>query len=816
MWLLRDGLPGGALSCPVGIRSGLVRVGVLRAPRAVMRGVLVPRRAGEVHEMRDVRYLRQVRARAGVEGHDGLLLEIAESRTSAELLTVLRANEQAILSSENTTLYLSEAWDVLLQHHNCFRGSKGQNGRAPVATGAPTMAANDPSACDAHAEQRFTSNGDLHQMRTLQGYMLRHTMPLVPEFSPASISMIARAMVATNTGAAADIIIISTDVQSRLVRFEPRELCMVLWSLSSHPGMDERQKQDLFKSLASLVRQGMGMDNFTAKDLSILVWAVGHVSFRDRVLLHAAEEEAVKKHAKFSAEDLSRLFHGFASVNYNPHTLLPHVCMRFSAPDALEEFASRDLALLIVSLGKLVVEPPSGFCKALVYRARELVPVTAKVSSRVNKAGRARAYGLDGSEAAVEDDKFDVHLNALVMWSFARLGLQKTAYVTRSLKYVFLGTNLERHAREDLVAVMWACCRLDVQLTSEQVARLSRTLNRKFDEDRNVHGQQAGLTAQSRMGDEDQLAPALCRGFRYLSMLYSRRKDGGGDPDSDASTTSNAHRIVNKIFTGGLAESISPWEIASVVVALGAFSESKWPSESKPLPLRRIQRHLTASIPAVDSSILPKLTYTIAKLGLATNNTAVIDVLSSAIVAKSGIMPAQGLVQVAYSYASMGSKGIGGAANDVARAVAPKLMDSARHLSGKDRARAIFSMYQLAKQGGDRGTDLHLVCKDMLLRHVTEADVASLDASTAFGLFLAFGSVAARHGTEGSARGAIRKLRGWMVESFLMRVRGITSPKQLASIQKVMTETKPFCEGGSSTADTNLSELLASRLSEFR
>jgi len=86
--------------------------------------------------------------------------------------------------------------------------------------------------------------------------MLQHTMPLVPEFSPASISMIARAMVATNTGAAADIVSISSDVQSRLVRFEPRELCMVLWSLSSHPGMDERQKQELFKSLASLVRQG--------------------------------------------------------------------------------------------------------------------------------------------------------------------------------------------------------------------------------------------------------------------------------------------------------------------------------------------------------------------------------------------------------------------------------------------------------------------------------------------------------------------------------------------------------------------------------
>lgn len=803
MWVLRNGGPGGPGR---GTPSREVCKGVLRTPRAALRVALGQR--GVVQRQR----VHEVRVRAGGDARDGLLLEISESRTSGELLSVLRSNEKEIMSSQNTTVYLSEAWDVILQRHQDFRGSSGQSGpaRSSEASGAPTYAADDPNALAEHLEPNSASNGNRQEMRTLQGYMLQHTMPLVPEFSPASISMIARAMVATNTGAAADIVSISSDVQSRLVRFEPRELCMVLWSLSSHPGMDERQKQELFKSLASLVRQGMGMDNFTAKDLSILVWAVGHVAFRDRVLLNAAEDEAVKKHAEFSAEDLSRLFHGFASVNYNPYTLLPHVCMRYSAPDALEEFASRDLALLTVSLGKLVVEPPSGFCKALVARARDLVPVTAKASSRVNARGGARS--ANGADVVQACDKFDVHLNALVMWSFARLGLKRTSYVTRSLKYVFLGSNLEQHAREDLIAVMWACCRLDVQLSSEQVARLSKTLNCTIGEERRGQDEPA---ANTPLRDEDQRAPALCRGFRYLSMLHSRRKDAGRDPDSDKSTNSNAHRIVDEIFSGGLAENISPWEVASVVVALGALSESsKGSPKSKPLPLRRIQRYLTVSIPAVDSSLLPKLTYTVAKLGLATNNAAVVEALSSAIVAKSGIIPAQGLVQVAYSYASMGSRGVGGAANDVARAVAPKLMDGARHLSPKDRARAIFSVYQLAKQSGDRDKDLHLVCKDMLLRHMTEADVASLDASTAFGLCLAFGSVAARHGTK--ERGAIRQLRGWIVKSFLTRVHGITSPKQLAGIQKVMIETKGYGGEQSSTADTNLDELLATRLSQLR
>ena len=763
------------------------------------------------------------RGPVSARGHDGLLREIAATKTSAELLMVLRANEQMILSSENTTVYLSEAWDVILQQHH----GEDTTVEPPGDTGVPCSTRGMPNVSEIDSNNdHFSgrgngkSNGEVdgrgssrasdvkgQQMRTLQGYMLQHTMPLVAEFSPSSISMIARAMVATKTGAASDIVSISSDVQSRLVHFEPRELCMVLWSLSSHPGMDEQEKQGLFKSLAGLVRQGMGMDNFTAKDLSILVWAVGHVAYRDRVLLQAAEEEAVRKHTSFTAEDLSRLFHGFASVNYNPHTLIPHVCLRYSAPHALEEFASRDLALMIVSLGKLVVEPSSGFCKALVARARDLVPV----GSKSNVKGRK--------------EMFDVHLNSLVMWSFARLGLKKTSYMTRSLKFVFMGSNLEGHALEDLVAVMWACCRLDVQLTSGQVARLSGALKRmiKQTENRTIPGSQG---SQGNNGGQDQLAPALCRGFRYLSMLYSKRKDGGSDPENDAETESNAHLIVDEIFTGGLADRISPWEVASIVVALGAFSNSvmsagkRGSTKVRPIPLRRIQKYLSASISDVDSTLLPKLTYTIAKLGLANNSAAVMESLSTTIVAKSGVIPAQGLVQIAYSYASMGSKGsMGymGSNSNVPRAIAPKLMDGLPKLSGKDRARACFSVYQLAKQSGDRGNELHLVCKDMLLGHVTEADVASLDASAVFGLCLAFGSVASRHGTDGSARGTLQELRGWIVDSCLKRVHGITSAKQLAGIQKVLASTKGLARAGAGSASSeNLMELLGSRLSQLR
>ena len=497
---------------------------------------------------------------------------------------------------------------------------------------------------------------------------------------------------------------------------------------------------------------------------------------------------------RFALSSLARLFHGFASANYNPHSLLPYVCARYSAPDALNEFASRDLALLIVSLGKLVVEPPSGFCKALVSRAKDLVPASSKASSK------------DGA-------LFDVHLNSLVMWSFARLGLKKTSYVTRSLKYLFLQGNVERHEMEDLIAVMWACCRLDVQLTSAQIERLSKRLRKvvtwTVDSDGRSGGSRVETTAHSS---------ALCRGFRYVSMLYSKRKDKGRDRVSDASTELNALRIAYDIFRGGMADRLSPWELSSVVVAMGGFGfsdggglptstkSSTKPSAKTPaspsaasmtLPVRSIQRHLISATPHVDGTMLPKLTYTVAKLGLAANNAAFAETLSGTVVSKSGVLTAQGLVQTAYSFALMGTKG----KTDVARAIAPKLVDKCGSLSSKDLSRACFSMYQLGKQSGERGSELHAACKDIMIGHVTEADVGALEASSLFGLVLAFGSVAARHGADPNAKDAVQRLRGWLVASLVRRCRGFTSARQIKGVQAVLAETKAFAGGDSSSSN---------------
>jgi len=513
------------------------------------------------------------------------------------------------------------------------------------------------------------------------------------------------------------------------------------------------------------------------------------------VSLTLALTRTLARATRFALSSFARLFHGFASANYNPHSLLPYVCARYSAPDALNEFASRDLALLIVSLGKLVVEPPSGFCKALVSRAKDLVPASSKASSKGDGA------------------LFDVHLNSLVMWSFARLGLKKTSYLTRSLKYLFLQGNVERHEMEDLIAVMWACCRLDVQLTSAQIERLSKRLRKvvtwTVDSDGRSGGSRVETTSHSS---------ALCRGFRYVSMLYSKRKDKGRDLVSDASTELNALRIADDIFRGGMADRLSPWELSSVVVAMGGFGfsdggglptstkTSTKPSAKTPaspsaasmtLPVRSIQRHLISATPHVDGTMLPKLTYTVAKLGLAANNAAFAETLSGTVVSKSGVLTAQGLVQTAYSFALMGTKG----KTDVARAIAPKLVDKCGSLSSKDLSRACFSMYQLGKQSGERGSELHAACKEIMIGHVTEADVGALEASSLFGLVLAFGSVAARHGADSNAKDAVQRLRGWLVASLVRRCHGFTSARQIKGVQAVLAETKAFAGGDSSSSN---------------
>lgn len=632
--------------------------------------------------------------------------QIGKSGTSQELYRILLDNEDYILT-DDTTAYLSMAWDLLL-HRHC---------------------------------STIKNNKDL------QGFMMQHTMPNVNRFKPSEISMIARAMVATRTGAAVDIMQISSDIQTRMVQFAPKELCMVLWALSSHPGMGEKEKHSLFKSLAGLVKGGMGMGNFTAQDLSILVWSLGQAGFRDDALLRAAEAESTTKIDSFSTEDISRLMHGFACVGYNPHVLF--VSITHTYQDRLDEFSAQDLALFVVSLGKLVVEPPSSFSKLMTARARDLVPTSTRKAS--NTA-----------------DMLSVHLNALILWSFARLGLKRTSFTTKSMK--FIHANVAKHDAEDLVAVMWACCRLDIKIDPGHVATLSSRLLDFFT-------------------DNSENAACICRGFRYLSLLWNanvRMSDEEGQTmkkSDKAVLEQNVKAIIQEMFCKSVfLDNITNWERTSVIIALGGFTFLFDENKLDAAIIRSIQNRITSL--DVEASLLPKLAFTIAKLHL--ESPAVIENLSKIIIYKSGVIPLGGLVQIAYSYASFSS--YSGKKQDVSRAISKRLVANLSSLSSRDKARAAFAFFRLGKQD---------TISRKVLESLDEREIAGLEASSLYGLFVAL-----------PASNTSNSLRHALVGAALEHVNSFTT-KQLLSIQKILVDTRTTSM--SSGPESNLDKLIRAR-----
>lgn len=582
------------------------------------------------------RHVCKSQASGGEEWHgsSSLFERIQASRTSSELLRYLRGDIDVIL---NDTRYISLAWDVV-------------------------------------STKRLTEQGSVSHAQELRGYLMEHTMSLIPKFTPSEVSMISRVMVATNSGTAADIICISQDIQTRMIQFEPKELCMVLWALSSHPGMDKEESRGLFKTLSQFVKSGMGLDHFTARDLSILVWSLGHVGFSDRALLQAAARESETKITSFTAEDVSRIMHGFSCLKFNPHELLVLITMHFEK--RLDEFSAQDLALFFVSLGKLVVEPSTAFCRSMAKRAKELVP-----------EGDGR-----------QQDVFDVHLNALVLWSFARLGLRRTAFAAKSLQYV--NKRVPDHDEEDLVAVMWACCRLDL--------KLPQGLLRRF------------ASALVSFTETHTISHRSTQGFRYISILFNRSKSAGTVrmEELDAVSIDLAKSLEH--MSRGI-DSVSVWETTSLIVALGTMELNITPKTAQ-----RLQARMVATMDSVATPLLPNLAYSIAKLKL--GSPSVIKSLSAVTIYKAGVLSPEALVQTSYAFASFKTP-----CAEVSQALSSRLVPRLDSLSSRDKARAAFAFSRM------KNTGLHVTVP--IIKCIRKKDITTLEPPSLFGLIQAFETV---------------------------------------------------------------------------
>lgn len=503
-----------------------------------------------------------------------------------------------------------------------------------------------------------------------------------PAMDPTSLATTAWALAASSSGSATHISDILAAAEQTIVSFKPQELCVMLWAASSHAQLRDRSTQhSLFNALARLVGRGMEMVNFTAHDLSVLLWAMGMSSYGNEDLTKAVDAECAQKAADFEPGDAARAMHGFAMLRHVPGAsldpLFEHCC------DRMEEFSPEEITLFMVSMGKLTIEGEPKFMKAAAKAIDKLTPVVAPPKKRAVKKEDA------GNQPAADTvDPWRLlhprHM-AHILWTLAKLDHKpsKTGFITRMLRH--LQTYPGLYAGEDVHAMLWACARLEIKPSDEVISAAV-----------------ARMTALTPVEEASIIAGCL----RYTSALVARWPD----------LLHSSRKGINAFAAVGLdallpvLEGMEADDLAAMVVALGTL-EVNVPVEAA----ARLQRACSASMGDMSSNMLPKLAWAAVRLHWL--NAPFLDGVAAASVARVGLMTPQGLTQLAWAFA---------ASSRTYPELVKKVMEQASakmdKIEPKDKARLAWAFTNFGKNGQIAQPFLQ-----RLLQSLTTANMKALD-----------------------------------------------------------------------------------------
>jgi hypothetical protein len=520
----------------------------------------------------------------------------------------------------------------------------------------------------------------------------------VDGMDPTALSTAAWALAATGADAGgARLAALLARALPRVTDFRPPELGVLLWAAASHPELPAAARARPFSALAALVAGGMSLARFSAGDLSVLVWAMGRAGYRCDDLLDAAEGEAAAKLGALAPPDAARLLHGFAMLRRRPRRLVALLAEAGAPPGALDAHAAEDVALLLVSLGKLGMEPGKDFLRTAAARAAALVPPTRRLFK--STAGRQE---LD--PGAQLHPRHVAHL----LWAFARLDgrIAERSFVARALAH--LAAAPELYAAEDVGAALWACAEMGVDPPPAALEAAARRLAR--------------LAAA-----EDPAT--LARGLAAAAALAARRPPGAA---AGAALAALARGAAARLAAPGAAEALAPAELAAALAALGTLEAAP----VLPAPVAaRLQAAAAAAAPAFAPRALPKLAWAFARLGW--REPATLDALAAAAAAGMALIPADGVVQLAWAAA---------AAERPQPALAAALARAAGARLGayppRDKARLAWAFAALARRAAP-GAGAAAEFLERLLRSVEPAEVSDLDAVSVSALLWACARVAA-------------------------------------------------------------------------
>jgi hypothetical protein len=533
--------------------------------------------------------------------------------------------------------------------------------------------------------------------------LLRLTERLAPGMDATALSTTAWALAATSADAGPHLAAVMAAARAALTSFRPQELCVLLWAAATHPGLAPPERLPLFEALGGALQEGMTLSTFSAHDLSVLVWALGRVGCRHAPLLAAAQAECGAKVAGLAPPDAARLMHGFAMLRHRPPTLLPPLAAHCHA--LLPEFAPEDVALLLVSLGKLDMDPGHAFLAAAAARAAALVPT---VSRRRGAPPPALGEGLHPRHLA--------HL----LWAYARMDSRSAerALFPRALRHLAAAPGL--YSGEDVSAMLWACARTGFDPPGERDAwciffyfflnNLPHSLNATLAA---VHCAAVVVqTAAERMlalaGQESP--QTLAYALSSLGTLASRQQGLAGGGGGGGGTAVDAFAAAAAACLAPHAAKLEPGDLAAVVVALGTL-------EARGVPGRAagaLQAACAAAAGELPAAALPRVAW--AAVRLQWRGAQPMDAVAAAGLANLALLPPEGLAQMAWAFAAAERH-----YPELAAGLASACGRQLPAFRAGDKARLAWAFTQLSRRG-EPGAGVLL----RLVQAVTAADLRAM------------------------------------------------------------------------------------------
>ncbi len=493
------------------------------------------------------------------------------------------------------------------------------------------------------------------------------------EMDPASLSTTAWALASTECGSSELIESLIGHSHHRLVNFLPSQLCTLLWAAASHPRLDTQRRHDPFYFLANLVEQGMQLELFSPRDISLLLWSMGKVAYFHNTILTATEAECAMQIEKFTPADISRAMHGFSMLRHNPVSLREPLERYWGAPgkERLSAFSPDEITLFVVAHGKLGLEPDQTFMRSIIRRIVALVPPVPKPDGK-RKRRATSAAATAAAEAESNPSKFlhPRHM-AHLMWTFARLDYRpaELSFFTKSLKYLEVNPGL--YCIEDLNVMLWSCSHLKIEVPeSALIAASLRAIALAPKEE-----SPAMLTSVLR-----HLSAVAAAGMQQQQLRQARNSP------LDVPIEVRKYTALCAALLAPVVSKLTPEDLASTIIALGTLEMTA--SLPRPVTLQ-LQKACLAAANKFTSDTLPQLAWAVVRLRW--QSPQLLDALASAAAVRCALLPPEGLAQLGWAFAAMDRTH-----PNLAAALVSQCTVKLQGFSPRDKARLVWAFAHLA------------------------------------------------------------------------------------------------------------------------